>query len=243
MKAEIIAVAVAMFALIVTSAGAQSVACTPAQIANYSGAKLVGITGSIGWITQYYSFAGFNSAQIIYPNVVNYTAGSKPGSSYLIYANYMFDGPNNLTATPAIVFVLVNNTEQGCASMKLFAYNDVVMHYNPSSLLTAQQATNDAQKAGYNVTFGGPISLVPQSNTTGIQLLVPGYTFTGKNYTAYSNAENGSVSSTGIAHIGSGQQNTTGTLSNVGSSISGIYNFLKSIWDWIAKLFGSGKVA
>ncbi len=238
MAIRYIVLAALLITFVASTAGAQSIACTAPQIANYSGAKLVGITGNIGWIYHYYNFTGFSTAQIIYPNVINYTAGSKPGSSYLIYTNYRFDGPDNLTATPSLVFVLINDTAAGCASLKLFAYNDVVMPYDPASLLTAQQATNVAQKAGYNVTFRGPLSLVPVSNSTGIQLLMPGYTFEGKNATLYSNAENGTMTSTGVAHLGAARQSITGTLSDVGSSLSGIYSFFKGIWDWLAKIFG-----
>ena len=227
-------------AFLIAAVPAQSVVCTPAQTANYTGAKLVGITGSTGWVYHYYNFTGFSTAQIIYPQTINYTVGLAPGSSYLLYANYRFGGPGNLSSTASMVFVLLNNTQRGCSAMRLFAYSGIVMPYNPSSLLSPQQATASAQKSGYNVTFGGPISLVPASNSTGIQHLVPGYSFSGKNYTVYSNAENGSVSSSGNAHIVSAPPGSISTsqIGSAGSALAGVYSFLKGVWGWIAGLLG-----
>ena len=236
----LLAVAFAL-AFLIGAAPAQSVVCTPAQVANYTGAKLVGITGSTGWVYHYYNFTGFSTAQIIYPQAINYTAGLAPGSSYLLYANYRFSGPGNLSSAPSLVFVLLNNTQRGCSAMRLFAFSDIVMPYNNAKLLTAQQATDIAQKDGYSTTFKGQPVLVPESNQTGIQVLVPGYGFSGANYTIYSNAENGTLTSTGNAHTGSTATNVTGTLSNIGSSLSGIYNFFKGIWEWIAGLLGTTK--
>lgn len=235
-----IAVVAVLAIFLVQAAGAQGVVCTAPQVANYSGAKLVGITGSIGWISGYYNFTGFSTAQIIYPDAINYTRGSAPGSSYLLYANYRFSGPGNLTSNPAIVFVLVNNTEEGCSSMKLFAYDEVAMPYSTAKLITAQQATGVAQGAGYNVIFNRPLELVPMTNQTGIETLVPGYSFQSANYTVYANAENGTISSVGNAHAGSGAQAppASNTLSNIGSSLSGVYSFLRGIWDWIGNLLG-----
>lgn len=232
-----IPIAALFAALLVSMAGAQGAVCSAPQIANYSGTALVKITGDIGWVTQYYSFVGFNSAQIVNPDVINYTQGSMPGSGYLIYVNYKFDGPINLTATPALVFVLVNNTQRGCLSMKLFAYNDVVMPYNPSSLVSPQQATSLAQKQGYNVTFGPQVDLVPAADS-GMQLLAPGYKASGANYTVYANADNGTISSSGYARLGSNQTTATAT-SGIGSFLSGIYRFLVETYDFLRSLLST----
>ena len=177
------------------------------------------------------------AAQVIHPDAINYTSGAKPGSAYLVYSDYRFNGPGGLSSNPVIVMILANNTQQGCSSMKLFAYSGIVMPYKQSALLSAQQASNAAHKAGYNVTFGQPLTLVPESNSTGIQVLVPGYSFQGSNYTIYSNAENGTISGTPNAQVGA-SQGAPGGLSSIGSSLSGVYNLFVGIWDWISQLLG-----
>ncbi len=238
MAMKALAALAVLMVFLVQASGAQSAVCAAPQVANYSGAALVGLVGNIGWVSSYYNFTGFSSAQIIHPGAINYTRNSAPGSSYLLYANYRFSGPGSLASSPAMVFVLLNNTQEGCSSMKLFAYSDVVLPYNPAKLVTAQQATGTAQKAGYNVIFDQPLTLVPASNQTGIQTLAPGYSFQGSNYTVYANAENGTISSSGNAHAGSVQAPPAqGALSGVSSSLSGIYNFFLGIFNWLKGLF------
>lgn len=232
-----LAVIAIMAVFLAQAAGAQGAVCTAPQVANYSGAGLVGIVGNIGWVSSYYNFTGFSAAQIIHPDAINYTRNSAPGSSYLVSANYRFDGPGGLATGPTLVFVLLNNTQAGCSSMRLFAYSDVVLPYSTAKLITARNATGAAQKMGYNAIFDQPLTLVPESNQTGIQTLAPGYSFQSSNYTVYANAENGTVSSTGNAHAGSVQaQPAGGALSGVGSSLSGIYNFFLGIFDWLRGL-------
>ncbi len=232
LKVIAIFVAVAVFSMQMVSA--QSVVCTAPQVANYSGAKLVGIVGNIGWVYSYYNFTGFSTAQIISPSAINYTKNSAPGSSYLLYADYRFSGPSGLTASPAVVFVLSNNTEQGCSTMKLFAYSGVVAPYSTAKLITAQQATSAAQKEGYNITFGQPLTLVPMTNQTGIQMLVPGYSSQSSNYTVYAYAENGTISSTGTPAVSSSPSSGTGLL-------SGAYTFFEGIIKWVSGLLGQLK--
>ena len=238
MAIRYIALAALLAMIAASTAGAQSIVCHAPQIANYSGAKLVGITGNIGWVYHYYNFTGFSTAQIIYPKAINYTSASAPGSSYLLYADYKFNGPGNLSSSPALVFVLLNNTQQGCASMHLFAYSDVVMPYDNSKLITAQQATSIAQKAGYNITFRGQPTLVPTSNRTGIQMLAPGYSFEGNNFTVYANAENGTIMPEGNVHLASNTSGTAGLNQGFGSTLQGIYSFFRGIFDWIIGLLG-----
>ena len=129
---------------------------------------------------------------------------------YDLTVSYSFSGPANLKELtfihrdphgtgysmgvgPQFTFFMGNVSADGCGQLKFWTGAFFVAPYDPSKLITAQEATKIAKQKGYDVQFT-TLTLIRSDLMLGrLLLLVPGYYAEKGNDVVYVNAMDGTL--------------------------------------------------